>query len=454
MAKTDYWIVVLAVITILVLNGCAQLLPPGWNTTGAESPTGAVGAEIEEAEEDVSVIGEATEPVAAEEVLVEEPPAETPVETAPAETPAEPVAETAPAEPAAETAPAEPEAPATPTVSPEDAGLPRKTVIEGELVNFPNLEATDPDGDPITYTFTPPLDATGKWQTKVGDAGTYRVTITASDGKNSVSQIVIIEVKPKNLPPQIQLASKQITVKEGEMVTINVQGSDPDGDKIVMSFDGWMNGPSKMTGYDDAGVHEVGIIASDGKATVREVVKVIVENVDRPPVISPLPDVKVKEGDKVTVKPTATDPDGDKVTFKFSPPLGPDGTWQTTSKDVGRYVINVTAVSGSLGSSTSFALTVESLNKPPVIQVTTPVTVDEGSTVVLNPVITDPEGDELTITYSGWMKSNTYTTTYEDAGTHLVTITASDGINTAKKDVTVVVNDVNRPPTFGSGAFI
>ena len=71
----------------------------------------------------------------------------------------------------------------------------------------------------------------------------------------------------------------------------------------------------------------------------------------------------------------------------------------------------------------------------------------------LTPTITDPEGDELTISYAGWMNTNTFTTTYESQGTHVVTITASDGINTAKKDVTVIVNDVNRPPEFGSGAF-
>ncbi len=419
MAKTGYAMVVLAVIAVLVLNGCAQLLPPGWNATG--SPTGAVGAEVQETEEDISVIDEADEPVVVEEVVVEEP--------------------------EATAAPAEPEA------APVDEGIPRKTVVEGDLVNFPNLKATDPDGDAITYTFTPPLDAVGKWQTKVGDAGEYRVTITASDGKNSVSQGVVIEVKPKNLPPQIKLASKEIIVKEGETATINVEGSDPDGDKVVLSFDGWMNGPTKATGYNDAGTHEVGIIASDGKATVREVVRVIVENVDRAPVLSPVSDVNIKEGDKVTVRPTATDPDGDEITFKFSPPVGPDGTWQTTSQDVGKYAINITAVSGTLSASTSFTVTVESLNKAPVIQITTPVTVDEGETVALNPVITDPEGDELTITYTGWMNSNTYTTTYEDAGSHLVTITASDGINTAKKDVTVIVNDVNRPPTFGMGSF-
>jgi hypothetical protein len=447
MAKTVYATVVLAVIAVLMLSGCAQLLPPGWNAT-TDSPTAAVGAEIEETQEDISVIEEADEVV---DVPVEEAPEETapaeaepaPVEASPEETEAEPV-EAAPAE---EAAPIE----AAPV---EDANLPKKAVVEGDLVSFPNLKATDPDGDPIIYTFTPPLDAAGKWQTKIGDAGDYKVTITASDGKNSVSQMVVIQVKPKNLPPVLQLSSKQVNIKEGETVTLNVQASDPDGDKVSISFDGWMNGPAKTTGYEDAGNHEVTVIASDGKTTVRDTVRVIVENFNRAPSVSAIGDITVKEGDKITVKPTAMDPDGEKVSFVFSSPLGPDGTWLTTSKDVGRYTVNVTATDGQLSASTSFAVTVQSLNKQPVIQMSDTLNVDEGQTVTLTPVITDPEGDELTITYSGWMKSNTYTTAYEDSGTHLVTITVSDGINTAKKDVTVVVNDVNRAPTFGQGAFI
>ncbi|MEM4240222.1 MAG: hypothetical protein QXM31_01525 [Candidatus Woesearchaeota archaeon] len=434
MAKTGYLAIVLAVIAVLVLNGCAQLLPPGWNAT--DSPTGAVSAEVEEVDEDVSVIEEADEVV--EEPVIEE-------EQAPAKAEALPATEAPPAQ----TAPAE-----TQAAAPEDATLPRKVVTEGDLVSFPNLKATDPDGDPITYTFTPPLDATGKWQTKVGDAGDYRVTITASDGKNSISQVIIIQVKPKNLPPVIQLASKEFKIKEGETVTINVQASDPDGDKVTISFSGWMTGPAKTTGYTDAGTHEVVIIASDGKTTVRDTVRVIVENVNRLPVMGSIADVTVKEGDKITVKPTATDPDGDKLTFSFGPPLGPDGTWQTTSHDVGKYMVNVTVSDGIDSATTTFSITVQSLNKPPVIQMADTITVDESQTVKMAPIITDPEGDELTITYSGWMKSNTYTTTYEDSGSHLVTITVSDGINTVKKDVTVVVNDVNRPPTFGMGAFV
>lgn len=392
-------------VLLMLVAGCAEILPPGWNSTANQSPTSAVAVND-------TVL---TEPETSEEQ------------------PAETVA-----------------APAVPA----DANTPRKTLIEGELVSFPNLKATDPDGDPITYTFTPPLDAAGKWQTKVGDAGEYRVTVTASDGKNSVSQVVIVQVNPKNRAPTIALAEKEIHIKEGDTVTIQPKVTDPDGDKATVTYEGWMTAQSRSTAFEDAGRHEVTITASDGKATSKEIVAVYVENIDRAPTLQPINDIIIKEGDKITVNPTASDPDGEKVTFVYSSPVGQDGTWQTEKKDVGKYRVNVTATDGALSTTTSFLVLVQSLNQPPVIQIPDLVTVDEGQTVTLTPSITDPEGDELTITYTGWMNTNTFTTTYESHGTHVVTITASDGINTAKKDVTLVINDVNRPPEFGSGAFV
>lgn len=414
MANRRYIAVLTTVVLLVLVAGCVEILPPGWNASNA-SPTSAVAAELQKT---TTVLTETNESMAAKP--------ETPESKAPETT-------------------------AAPAV--EDKDLPRKAVTEGELVSFPNLQATDPDGDPITYTFTPPLDAQGTWQTKVGDAGEYKVTITAGDGKNSVSQTVVIQVNPKNRAPVIGLAGKEIMIKEGETATLSPTVTDPDGDKITVTFEGWMTSQSRTTTFTDAGRHEVEIIASDGTVTSREMVTVVVENVNRAPTLQPITDVIVKENDKITLNPTASDPDGDKVMFLYSTPITPDGMWQPAKKDVGKYRITVTATDGMLNASTSFLLVVESLNKAPVIQMADLVTVDEGQTVTLSPVITDPEGDKLTITYSGWMNANTHMTTFEDSGSHLVTITVNDGTNTAKKDVTVMVNDVNRAPTFGQGAF-
>jgi len=68
------------------------------------------------------------------------------------------------------------------------------TVEEGDLVDIdPN--ASDPDNDALTFTFTSPLDSNGDWQTEEGDEGTYQVTVTVSDGSLTDSQQVTITVE-------------------------------------------------------------------------------------------------------------------------------------------------------------------------------------------------------------------------------------------------------------------
>jgi hypothetical protein len=63
--------------------------------------------------------------------------------------------------------------------------------------------------------------------------------------------------------------------------------------------------------------------------------------------------------------------------------------------------------------------------------------------------IEDEELGELVVRYSGWMTSATKQTGYDDAGEHTVTVTVTDseGLITTT-DVTIVVEDVNRPPVF------
>src|SRR3989338_1529629 len=68
-------------------------------------------------------------------------------------------------------------------------------VQETELVDL-ETKAADPDKeDQLSYTFTPPLDENGKWQTNYGDAGTYNVTVTVSDGELSSSEQVLLTVE-------------------------------------------------------------------------------------------------------------------------------------------------------------------------------------------------------------------------------------------------------------------
>jgi len=326
------------------------------------------------------------------------------------------------------------------------SGAPKITVNEGELVKL-NLKATDPDGDPLTYTYTEPLDEEGSWQTREGEAGTYKITVTASDGKSETEQDVYIVVNPLNQPPILETIS-DIMLNEGETVSLSPKATDPNGDEVIITYSGWMTSAEYKTNYEDAGVHTVTITASDSISETKQKVKVTVKNVNRAPIIALLSDVAVKEGEKASITATAADPDKDEVEITYSEPLDKDGEWQTEEGDAGKYRVTITASDGELSSQKSIFVIVESLNKAPVFEEMGTITVDEGDTVTLEPEATDPEGEEVTITYSGWMSSSEYTTTNDDAGEYVVTITASDGINEATIDVEITVNDVNRPPEF------
>ena len=109
---------------------------------------------------------------------------------------------------------------------------------------------------------------------------------------------------------------------------------------------------------------------------------------------------------------------------------------------------------GRLSVSKNFILRVVRGNDAPVIEdLPETLTVEEGDTVTLEPSIFDPNGDNVTVSYSGWMTSSTYTTTYDDAGVHTVNVTADDGEEITVESVEITVEDVNRPPVFDPEAF-
>ena len=318
-------------------------------------------------------------------------------------------------------------------------------VTEGELVKL-SPEAADPEGGTIEYIFSAPLNEKGEWQTKVGDAGYYTTTIIASDGVNEVSQEVSILVLTANRAP-VMGAIDDITVTEGDTITLEPDVTDPEGDNIDISYSGWMKFSSYKTTYDDAGEHIVTITADDGINEVSQDVTIIVTNFNRPPVMEKINDIALKEGDPVAVRVDAADPDGDDLTIEFSEPLDASGEWLTEMGDAGTYNIIVTVSDGEAKVSQDFDIIIESVNKAPVIEISN-VEVDEGQKIVLKPTIKDPDGYKVDVSYSGWMTSAEYQTTYDDAGEHIVTITADDGIIKVNKDITITVNDVNRPPEF------
>lgn len=333
------------------------------------------------------------------------------------------------------------------------------TAVEGDLVTL-KLKAVDPDGLPISYFFDKPFNDQGLWQTKDGDAGKYLVRVTAGDAFANTTADVLVVVTPRNRAPVID-CPEDITVKEGETVNIECSFFDKENDPIVTEYTGWMTSPTYTTNFESAGGHKVLVRASDGNNNSTWTINVEVKNVPRAPIFDEhLKDMTVTETDIVTLKPVVSEPDiGEKINIKYSEPFDNNGVWKTKIGDAGTYPITVVATSQGLSTKETFTLTVKMLNTAPVMKLIPNITVDEGDTVKIVPDVADREDDPITVTYSGWMKESTYTTTYDDAfpegcdkpgcsKRYKVTVTASDGVYSATQDVYVAVNDKNRPPVF------
>ena len=158
------------------------------------------------------------------------------------------------------------------------------TVKEEDLLQL-KIQAEDPDGNTLTYTFSEPLNSTGAWQTERGDAGEYEVTVTVTDEEGmSASQDLKIIVEALNNPPVLK-AMDDIVVFEGKTITLEPSASDADADELEITYSGWMNSSTYTTNYDDAGNYTVSVAVTDGTDSVSQDVAITVNNKNRAPVI-------------------------------------------------------------------------------------------------------------------------------------------------------------------------
>jgi len=129
---------------------------------------------------------------------------------------------------------------------------------------------------------------------------------------------------------------------------------------------------------------------------------------NRAPVLSPIGDQTLNEGTSLKVAISALDPDTDLVTLSvsFLPPFATfidngNGTGTVTLTpsfmDAGVYSdIEITATDGNFTSSETFTITVNNVNRAPIVDAGLDQTVYEGTSVNLFGSGYDPDGDTMT----------------------------------------------------------
>ncbi|HEG43747.1 MAG TPA: hypothetical protein ENH94_06845 [Phycisphaerales bacterium] len=244
------------------------------------------------------------------------------------------------------------------------------------------------------------------------------------------------------------------TVNENETLTINVAASVtvtaqplPTGATFVGNTFAWT--PTS----DQAGTYIVTFTATDGAASDSETVTITVNNVNRPPVVAPIGNMTVDEEQAVSFDVTATDADGDTLTLSAADlPQGAsfaNGTFAWTPADgqAGAYTVTFTATDGAASDSETVTITVNNVNRPPVVDPIGNKVVDEGQAVSFDVTATDADGDTLTLSAANLPQGASFTNatfawTPADgqAGTYTVIFTATDATASDSETVTITVN--------------
>ena len=189
-----------------------------------------------------------------------------------------------------------------------------------------------------------------------------------------------------------------------------------------------------------------------------------IQILNSPPVADAGSDQTALDGQTVMLNGTATDADGDSLTYLWShnSPLAiqlanstsPSTTFAAPAVDADTAVTFTLTVDDGIGiSSDQVTITIDH-NDLPTVKAGPDQTVQEGQTVMLNGTAADNDGDHLTYRWShdstlpivfanDASLSTTFAAPAVDADTEIIfTLTVNDGLTDSTDTVLVTVNDV------------
>ena len=186
--------------------------------------------------------------------------------------------------------------------------------------------------------------------------------------------------------------------------------------------------------------------------------QVTIDN-NEPPVLSSIGDKSVNEGASLQFTISATDPNNDSITYSASNlPSGASFdsntrafSWTPTFTQSGTYTsVHFEVTDGSLTDSEDIAITVNDLNRAPVLSSIGNKSINEGETPQFTISANDPDNDSLTYSASNLpsgasfdtdTQTFSWTPTYAQAGTYpSVHFEVTDGEATRSEDITITVN--------------
>jgi len=192
--------------------------------------------------------------------------------------------------------------------------------------------------------------------------------------------------------------------------------------------------------------------------------------VNQPPVLEPINNRNVLEGALLSFVVSASDPDGDSLSFSTSAlPAGAQFStstrtfsWVPEMNQSGVYSVTFSVSDGQTSVSETISITVVDVNQAPVLTPIGTKSVNEGEELAFTILATDADGDPLTYNASNLPTGATFNPTtrqfvwipnYSGSSNirvFSVTFNVSDGVEEDSEQVTINVTPVNRPPVLES----
>jgi RHS repeat-associated protein len=324
--------------------------------------------------------------------------------------------------------------PTAPNRAPVITSKPRTTLQYNNAFLY-RIEASDPDGDRLTYSLDTKPDGMiiengfVTWTPTVNqfdDINTVVLRVSDERGGFTTQQFTIgFNNIATNRAPEITSTPQQITNLEREY-QYNLAGTDADGDFLLWSLD---SAPQGMVidatngslrwkpSAEQLGEHIVRVRLTDAYGLfVGQEFSLFVNGTNTPPQISSTPKTIAGVNQQYTYQVVASDPEGDKLTYTLGKsPLGmtidDNGVirWTPSDEQLQAYTVEV-IVTDSSGASALQSYTIEVARQQQNGQ-TVPVTVNNAPSITSSPVFlantnrayqyqvlaTDPDaGDSLT----------------------------------------------------------
>jgi len=349
----------------------------------------------------------------------------------------------------------------------------------------------------LTFTSAPDFEAKGS----ANNDNTYVVAVTASDGENSVSQMITVTVTDVNEFSPMITSNNAKSVAENATAVLTVTATDADATAMI-SYS--LSGGSDRSSFsidavggaltfnsapdfeapgsvDGDNTYVVQVTANDGTrdSSPQTITVTVTDANDNNPMITSGNTKSVAENTTAVLTVLATDADAnttfsyslsggsDRIKFSINENSGaltftsaPDFEAKGSANNTNTYVVQVTAGDGvNTSNPQDITVTVTDENEAPVITSDNTKSVVEGTTTVLTVTATDADANTtLTYSVSGGADEDSFSVdagsgdlTFRNApdfeapgsadndNVYEVEVKASDGVNDVTQTITVTV---------------